>query len=154
MSAAAVSRIEGLNVVPRSVRADSGQRPEPGRPRRLVLRVCACARDTRGALASRLETDALFGVVQGDGGNVVVPELNPDGVMHLVAADTREAAVRNPRTRREAVIDLLHLVAVLRIVKEEGEVRDEVQVVLGAVAGDLRQRRTRAALPFADDAVA
>ena len=54
----------------------------------------------------------------------------------------------------EAVIDLLLLVAVDRIVEEEREVRDQVEVVAEAVGRDLGQRLVAAVLPLRADAVA
>ena len=48
----------------------------------------------------------------------------------------------------EAMVDLLLLIAVNRIVEEEREVRDQIEVVADPVGRDLGQRRAAAVLPL------
>ncbi len=52
------------------------------------------------------------------------------------------------------MIHLLELIAVNRIVEEEREVGDEIQVVRQPERRDLRQRRLGSVLPLAGDRVA
>jgi hypothetical protein len=56
-------------------------------------------------------------------------------------------------TSDEAVVDLLLLIAMDGIIEEEGEVREEVQIVRKAVSRHLGERLVAAVLPLRAEAV-
>ena len=98
---------------------------------------------------------ARLGVIQADVRDVVVAELHADGVLHRAAAPTapsRRWLTFAPLTN--AVIGLLELIAVHRVVEEEGEVREQVEVVADAVGGDLGGGVAARPLPLDRAAVA
>src|SRR6266853_6075139 len=86
-------------------------------------------------------------------GDVVVPNLHADGVLHGSSPHTAETSMRDLPTHYPAIIDLLLLIAAHRVIEEEREVRDQIEIVLDAVEGDLGQRLAAAVLPFRSDAV-
>ena len=86
--------------------------------------------------------------------NVVVAKLQADRLQHAPAGRLRHPRVRHAATRHGAAVDLLELVAVHRIVEEEGEVREEIEPRMHEVGVHPRRRIPLASRPLRGEAVA
>src|SRR5258705_4247850 len=86
--------------------------------------------------------------------DVVVTHLHAEGVLDGAAAPPRLPLLERLYSRHETVVQLVLLIAVHRIVEEEREVRDEIEIVGDAVRLHLGQHTARALLPFAAARVA
>ena len=93
-------------------------------------------------------------MIEADVADVVVPELHADRILRRPVHPPADAAVGESRAAHEAVIGLLELIAVLGVVEEIGEVREQVEVVLEAVGAERGAGVPIAALPLERGAVA
>ena len=90
---------------------------------------------------------------QADARDVVVPDLNPDCVLHRAAGPLAEPPVVDRRAGHEPVIGLVKLIAVIRVVEKIGEVGKQIEVVADAEGRDLRARMSPRPLPLERSAV-
>src|SRR5262249_30711804 len=149
----AVRRVVRVNVEAVSVDTDARYRPQPRRPGGFVLRIAGGAGLDDGVQPDRLEELTSLRVVQANGGDVVVPDLNAERVLHLAAQPMADTAMADFPSRDEPVIGLVELVAVDRIVQKICEVGKQIEIVPDAVRRDLRRRVVARALPLERTAV-
>src|SRR5262249_18705783 len=126
MSRPPVLGIAGVDAKAIAIDADTSERSEPRRPLRFVLSVGGSARLHHGVLPHGVEQLPRLRVIQPDGGNVVVPKLDTDRVLHFVSEPTTDALVTDLASRDEPVIELMELIAVGRIVQKVREVGKQV----------------------------
>ena len=109
--------------------AQAEGRAERARPLHLALRVDAHHGLPDLVLARRGEPPLRGRVIEADGGEPVASDLHAHGALGMAIEEVAEPAVRDrpPATKRS--LGLLELVAVLRVVEEVGEVREERQLV-------------------------
>ena len=81
-------------------------------------------------LADRGVAHTRLGPGQPDLANRVVPQVAADGDERAPAEQARRLRVTHAPAEHEPVVELLELVALLGIVEEVGEVREQVQAVV------------------------
>jgi hypothetical protein len=127
------------HAVARSIQAQPHGGAHPVRPLDLVLGVTAQAGDERRRVVLRFQPHPLLGVIERDPADVVVAELDAEGVLHGAAAPANLAFLEGANPGDKSAIDLLDLVAVDGVVEEEGEVGSQVQAVAQPVCLNLAQ---------------
>src|SRR5262249_38485236 len=145
---ATVHRLARIDAEPIAVSPDAGESPEPGRPLDLVLPIDAGAGLYDTVFADRVQLPTRVRVKEADGRNVIVPDLKTARVLRTATGPRCQWAMTELRTAHEAMIRLLELIAVYWIVQEEGEVREQVEVVSDAVRGQLCRSIPARSLPL------
>ena len=79
--------------------------------------------------------------------------LHADGALGVPLEEMAETPVGEPAAGRDAPLGLLELVAVLRVVEEVGEVREQVQAVAQQEARGAQRRWAVRALKFRREAL-
>src|SRR5687768_7093329 len=134
------------------VRAQANGRANTFAPTTIDAAIQTIARLANRIFAHGLEAFACDRAIQADLADVVVTDLH---AAHELLIESQPAKRRAPRpiaTVNAALIDLLKLIAVLRI-GEIGEVRNQVQVVIDRVQQCLRSAATELPGPIGGQAV-
>ena len=95
---------------------------------------------------------ALTALKQPHTADVIIAYLEPHSVLHLQAAPANEPGMMGMDAVDLAIVLLLELIAVVRIIEKEGEVREQIERVIDEISMEMGCRLLTAAPPFAREA--
>ena len=134
-----------------SVRTHSECRAERSRPLDLGLGIHARHRLTDFILTRRREALPRGGSIQANWIQPISSYLNANRAFRVSIEEMAETSIGDSTARRDSPLGLFELIAILRIIKEEREVGEQVQTVSKHEAGGAEGRRSVRALKFRGD---
>ena len=156
----AVRAIAGIQRVVRghrelvAVGAKAKRRAKRSRPLDLALRIDRRHRLADFVLARRRQPLAVFRAIETDRVEPITPHLHADGALGVPLEEMTQPPVRDSAAGGDAALGLLELIAVLRVIEEVGEIREQVQAVVQQEAGRTQRRGTIRMLILGGEALA
>ena len=131
-----VARIDGgitVDVKDEDIPPQTEHGTHLGEPLRLVLVIEAYAGFVHLVIPCGADTVALQRLKQGDLGNSIVADLQPDGMIHRGPEPGGEPGLGHVPPDHEPPIRLLELIAVDGIIEEKGEVGKQIETVIDQI---------------------
>src|SRR5262249_34676165 len=119
------------------IRPNTGHGADLLRPLHLVLEISAHARFDDMIRARRAEAIGALGVIEAVA-DIVAPDLQAEGIVRLHPKELAKPGLAGLETKGDAFVDLLELIAPLRVIEEVGEVREQIEIVVETVEQDAR----------------